>query len=64
VNIVYANGTEDRGFESRQGARFLALYALQCCSLEIDPHSYSCVENNEQNYFKIGKNVLQFWVKN
>jgi hypothetical protein len=27
------NGTEDRGFESRQGVRFLGLCKLQCCSL-------------------------------
>jgi hypothetical protein len=33
VVIISANKTEDRGFESRQGVRFLGLYTLQCCSL-------------------------------
>jgi hypothetical protein len=30
--IVCSNGTEDRWFKSRQGARFLGLYTLQYCS--------------------------------
>jgi hypothetical protein len=33
VVIVAANITEDRGFESRQGLRFLGLNTLQCCSM-------------------------------
>jgi hypothetical protein len=31
--IASANGTEDRGYESRRGVRFLGLKTLQCCSL-------------------------------
>jgi hypothetical protein len=31
--IVSANRTDDRGFESHQGVRFLGIYTLQCCSL-------------------------------
>jgi hypothetical protein len=33
--IVSANGTEDRGFESRRGVRYLKLFILQCCSLYL-----------------------------
>jgi hypothetical protein len=33
VDIVSANGAEDRGFDSRQGVQFLELNTLQCCSL-------------------------------
>jgi hypothetical protein len=31
VPIAPAYRTEDAGFESRQGVRFLGLYTLQCC---------------------------------
>jgi hypothetical protein len=31
VVIASANGTEDRGFESRQGLRFAGFFTLQCC---------------------------------
>jgi hypothetical protein len=31
VVITSASRTEDLGFESRQGSRFLGLYTLQCC---------------------------------
>jgi hypothetical protein len=31
VVIESASITEDPGFESRQGVRFLDLYTLQCC---------------------------------
>jgi hypothetical protein len=31
VVIASASRTEDPGFESRQGVRFLGLYTLQCC---------------------------------
>jgi hypothetical protein len=33
VIIVSTEGTKDRGFESRQGVRFLGLYTCQCWSL-------------------------------
>jgi hypothetical protein len=33
VVIASDTGTEDRGFESRQGLRFLVLYSLKRCSL-------------------------------
>jgi hypothetical protein len=33
VVIVSANGTEDRGLESRQGERLLGFYTLQFYSL-------------------------------
>jgi hypothetical protein len=33
VIIVSANRTEDRGFKSLHGVRYLGRYALQCCSL-------------------------------
>jgi hypothetical protein len=33
VVIVSATGPVNRGFESRQGARFRLIKTLQCCSL-------------------------------
>jgi hypothetical protein len=52
VVIVYATGTEDRGFETRQGVMFLGLYTLQCCSLYLNSHCYLeyMSEINVKNY--------------
>jgi hypothetical protein len=33
--IVVIARTEDPAFESRQGVRFLGLYTLQCCCLNL-----------------------------
>jgi hypothetical protein len=49
VVIVSANITEDRGFESRQGVRFLGLYTLHCCNYQFSPHWY-CVNLTEIYY--------------
>jgi hypothetical protein len=38
VVIAAAYRTEDPGFKSRQGARFLGIYALQCCC-----HNLICI---------------------
>jgi hypothetical protein len=47
---------EDRGFESRQGVRFLGLQTLQCCSLQLNLHCY-CVYwseiSDKKKYFFI-----------
>jgi hypothetical protein len=58
VAIVSATGTEDRGFEFRQGVRFLGLFTLQCCFLLLNSHCY-CMDLSEINDTPPQKNCIK-----
>jgi hypothetical protein len=63
VGIASASSTEDPGFESRQGVRFLGLYTLQCCCENLICIVIVCIWENKcfkkffESVFSGGDNV-------
>jgi hypothetical protein len=55
---VSANGTEDRGFETRHGTRFLGLYTMLCCTLQLNKHRY-CMYLSEMNLENVLKSKMK-----
>jgi hypothetical protein len=43
VVIASSSGSEDPGFESHQGVRFLRLYTLQCCYHNLKRTAIVCI---------------------
>jgi hypothetical protein len=55
MKILSVTGTEDRGFESRQGVRFLGFYTLQSGLPDFSRHNIPIKGGNTPNYLNINK---------